>query len=235
MIDQFLCLLLIEWLLRRIFRTGAHTRGWFVGRKRRRARKQTEQALLKLAEGDYQQVEKLMAKNADHAEQPVVNYLLAAEAAQQRGDEARANQHLERAAELAGNDTIPVEITRVRLQLAFLSGADARRGSGGDCAAFIDGRKATLQYCFHPGDSRHYVWRTVYVATGLICTFPSPLFIIQTVTNNEIMFCTPWVYVTMDKCGTFARVVAVSPTEDVESSSDAWDDDAVFQGAGWVN
>ncbi len=34
----------------------------------------------------------------------------------------------------------------------------------------------------------------------------------------------------MDKCGTFARVVAVSPTEDVESSSDAWDDDAVFQG-----
>ena len=32
----------IEWLLRRIFRTGAHTRGWFVGRKRRRARKQTE-------------------------------------------------------------------------------------------------------------------------------------------------------------------------------------------------
>lgn len=74
---------------------------------------------------------------------------------------------------------------------AFLSGADARCGSGGDCAAFIDGRKATLQYCFHPDDSRHYVWRTVYVATGLICTFLSPLFIIQTVTNNEIMFCTP--------------------------------------------
>lgn len=101
----------VEWILRRIFRTGAHTRGWFVGRKRRRARKQTEQALLKLAEGDYQQVEKLMSKNADHAEQPVVNYLLAAEAAQQRGDEARANQHLERASELSPKDPIPVEIT----------------------------------------------------------------------------------------------------------------------------
>jgi HemY protein len=117
----------IEWLLRRIFRTGAHTRGWFVGRKRRRARKQTEQALL-LAEGDYQQVEKLMAKNADHAEQPVVNYLLAAEAAQQRGDEARANQHLERATELAGDDLIPVEITRVRLQLARNENHAARHG-----------------------------------------------------------------------------------------------------------
>ena len=92
MILVMVVLFALEWILRRIFRTGAHTRGWFVGRKRRRARKQTEQALLKLAEGDYQQVEKLMSKNADHAEQPVVNYLLAAEAAQQRGDEARASR-----------------------------------------------------------------------------------------------------------------------------------------------
>ncbi|EKM0533184.1 protoheme IX biogenesis protein HemY [Cronobacter turicensis] len=118
----------IEWLLRRLFHTGARTRGWFAGRKRSRARKQTKLALLKLAEGDYQQVEKLMSKNADHAEQPVVNYLLAAEAAQQRGDEARANQHLERAAELADNDQIPVEITRVRLQLARNENHAARHG-----------------------------------------------------------------------------------------------------------
>ena len=121
-------LFVLEWILRRIMRTGAHTRGWFAGRKRRRARKQTEQALLKLAEGDYQQVEKLMSKNADHAEQPVVNYLLAAEAAQQRGDEARANQHLERASDLADNDQIPVEITRVRLQLARNENHAARHG-----------------------------------------------------------------------------------------------------------
>ena len=128
MILLMVVLFALEWILRRIFRTSAHTRGWFVGRKRRRARKQTEQALLKLAEGDYQQVEKLMSKNADHAEQPVVNYLLAAEAAQQRGDEARANQHLQRAAENAGNDLIPVEITRVRLQLARHENHAARHG-----------------------------------------------------------------------------------------------------------
>ncbi|MDI5454467.1 hypothetical protein MJM04_32600, partial [Salmonella enterica subsp. enterica serovar Cerro] len=41
---------------------------------------------------------------------------------------ARANQHLERAAELAGNDTIPVEITRVRLQLARNENHAARHG-----------------------------------------------------------------------------------------------------------
>lgn len=121
-------LFVIEWIMRRIFRTGARTRGWFVGRKSSRAHKQTKAALLKLAEGDYRQVEKLMAKNADHAEQPVVNYLLAAEAAQQRGDEIRANQHLERASELADNDQLPVEITRVRLQLARNENHAARHG-----------------------------------------------------------------------------------------------------------
>ncbi|MDF7679512.1 protoheme IX biogenesis protein HemY [Enterobacteriaceae bacterium ESL0689] len=128
MILIMVALFVAEWVLRRIFRTGAHTRNWFTGRKQRRARKQTEQALLKLAEGDYQQVEKLMTKNADYAGQPVVNYLLAAEAAQQRGDEARANQHLQRATELAGDDMIPVDITRVRLQLARNENHAARHG-----------------------------------------------------------------------------------------------------------
>lgn len=90
----FVVLLAIEWILRRLFRTGARTRGWFIGRKRTRARQQTKAALIKLAEGDYKQVEKLMTRNADHAEQPVVNYLLAAEAAQQRGDDFRTNQYL---------------------------------------------------------------------------------------------------------------------------------------------
>ncbi|AHG20423.1 protoheme IX biogenesis protein [Chania multitudinisentens RB-25] len=124
----FLVLFVIEWLLRRIFHTGARTRGWFIGRKRNRARKQTKAALIKLAEGDYKQVEKLLTRNADHAEQPVVNYLLAAEAAQQRGDNFRTHQYLERAAEAADTDQLPVDITRVRIQLAQGEAHAARHG-----------------------------------------------------------------------------------------------------------
>lgn len=124
----FLVLFVIEWILRRVFRTGARTRGWFLGRKRSRARKQTKAALIKLAEGDYKQVEKLLTRNADHAEQPVVNYLLAAEAAQQRGDDFRTNQYLERAAEAADTDQLPVDITRVRIQLAQGEAHAARHG-----------------------------------------------------------------------------------------------------------
>ena len=46
------------------------------------------------------------------------------------------------------------------------------------------------------------------------------LVIIQTVTNNEIMFSLHGVYVTTGKCGTFARVVAAFPTVDVKLSAE---------------
>lgn len=128
LILAFIVLFIIEWVIRRLFRTGARTRRWFNGRKNHRARKHTRAALMKLAEGDYRQVEKLLARNADHADQPVVNYLLAAEAAQQRGDDVRANQYLARAAEVADNDQLPVDITRVRIQLARYEDHAARHG-----------------------------------------------------------------------------------------------------------
>lgn len=128
LIVLILVLFIIEWFLRRVLRTGARTRGWFAGRKSSKARKQTHAAMLKLAEGDHRQMEKLLARNADHAEQPVVNYLLAAEAAQQRGDDIRTNQYLERAAEIADTDQMPVDITRVRIQLARGEVHAARHG-----------------------------------------------------------------------------------------------------------
>lgn len=75
-----------------------------------------------------------------------MNYLLAAEAAQQRGDEARANQHLERAAELAGDDLIPVEITRVRLQLARNENHAARHGID----KLLEVTRVIRRYCVSP-------------------------------------------------------------------------------------
>lgn len=124
----FIILFCIEWILRRIFSTSSRTKGWFIGRKSTRANKQTRAALLKLTEGDFSQVEKLLTSNADHAEQPVVNYLLAAEAAQQNGDTKHINAYLSRAAELANTDQLPVDITRVRIQLAQGAYHAARHG-----------------------------------------------------------------------------------------------------------
>ena len=42
-------------------------------------------------------------------------------------------------------------------------------------------------------------------------------------------------YLPVGKIWYIWRVHAVSPAAGVESSGELWDDDAVFQGAGWVN
>ncbi|MDC9581398.1 protoheme IX biogenesis protein HemY [Xenorhabdus sp. PR6a] len=125
---QFL-LIFLGWGYRRLKRTGTSTRSWiFGGYKRHRARSQTKQALLKFAEGDFKQVERLMARNADHAELPVVNYLLAAEAAQRRGDYFQTHHYIAQAAEVADKDQLPVDISRVRVQLAQGDVHAARKG-----------------------------------------------------------------------------------------------------------
>ncbi len=121
-------LLFLGWCYRRFISTTSRTKGWVSGRKYHKAHTQTQKALLKLAEGDFEQVEKLMSKHAELSQQPVVNYLLAAEAAQQRGDEYRTHQYLDRAAEAAGNDQLPVDISRVRIQLAEGEVHAARNG-----------------------------------------------------------------------------------------------------------
>ncbi|MGL5954729.1 MAG: protoheme IX biogenesis protein HemY [Providencia rustigianii] len=111
-------LLFLGWCYRRFMSTTSRTKGWLTGHKYHKAHTQTQKALLKLAEGDLEQVEKLMSKHADYSQQPVINYLMAAEAAQQRGDSYRTHQYLDRAAEAAGRDQLPVDISRVRIQLA---------------------------------------------------------------------------------------------------------------------
>lgn len=121
-------LLFLGWCYRRFISTTSRTKGWVSGRKYHKAHTQTQKALLKLAEGDFEQVEKLMSKHADFSQQPVINYLMAAEAAQQRGDEYRTHQYLDRAAEAAGSDQLPVDICRVRIQLAEGEVHAARNG-----------------------------------------------------------------------------------------------------------
>lgn len=104
---------------RRIRGTSSFTHNWLKGCKYHKTHSQTQKALLKLAEGDFSQVEKLLTGHADYAEQPVVNYPTGRRSrSSTRGDEYRTNQYLERAAEVAGNHQLPVDITRVRIQLA---------------------------------------------------------------------------------------------------------------------
>lgn len=112
------CFLAAVWLIiKRIFKLGSNTKNWLFDSKSDKAERMTQAALLKLIEGDFSRAEKLLATSAPNAPQPVINYLLAAESAQRRRDVIMTNQYLANAAKVAGENQIPVDITRIRIQL----------------------------------------------------------------------------------------------------------------------
>ncbi|WP_249960639.1 heme biosynthesis protein HemY [Histophilus somni] len=108
---------LIEWVVTRFLRLSNNTYSWFSRRKRVKAQRQTLEGLVKMNEGDYSKAEKLIGKNARHSDKPILNLIKAAEAAQQRGDDFVANRYLIEATELAGTDSLIVEIARTRILL----------------------------------------------------------------------------------------------------------------------
>ena len=113
-------LLIVEWLLGRVFGLRRKTLGWYGSRRRRKANQQTVAATLAMAEGHYSQAEKLMIKGASNSDTPLLNYLSAAKAAQARGDDARRDQYLQKAQE--ENPKAELALTLIQTQLQIEQG-----------------------------------------------------------------------------------------------------------------
>ncbi len=110
-------LLIVEWLLGRVFGLRRKTLGWYGSRRRRKANQQTVAATLAMAEGHYSQAEKLMIKGASNSDTPLLNYLSAAKAAQARGDDARRDQYLQKAQEENPKAELALTLTQTQLQI----------------------------------------------------------------------------------------------------------------------
>ncbi|HDO1316000.1 heme biosynthesis HemY N-terminal domain-containing protein [Aeromonas veronii] len=110
-------LLIVEWLLGRVFGLRRKTLGWYGSRRRRKANQQTVAATLAMAEGHYSQAEKLMIKGASNSDIPLLNYLSAAKAAQARGDDARRDQYLQKAQEENPKAELALTLTQTQLQI----------------------------------------------------------------------------------------------------------------------
>lgn len=113
-------LLILEWLLVRVFGLRRKTRGWFGTRRRRKANQQTVTATLAMAEGHYSQAEKLLLKGADNSDTPLLNYLSAARVAQARGDDVRRDHYLQKAQE--ENPKAELALTLIQTQLQIEQG-----------------------------------------------------------------------------------------------------------------
>jgi Uncharacterized enzyme of heme biosynthesis len=84
----------------------------------RRARRQTTRGLLALAEGNWGRARKLLEAGANKADTPLINYLSAAEAAHELGDDEEADVLLRKAWESTAGSDLAVGLTQAKLQLS---------------------------------------------------------------------------------------------------------------------
>ena len=110
-------LLLVESLLGRLFSVHSRTRIWLHHRRRRQGQQQTLAGALALAEGRFEQAETLMLKGAGQSEQPLLNYISAAEAAEAQGESERRDRYLQQAEEEHPNARLALGLIRARSQL----------------------------------------------------------------------------------------------------------------------
>ncbi|QIL85547.1 heme biosynthesis protein HemY [Vibrio sp. HDW18] len=107
----------LEWAVKKILRTGFYTWNWFSVRKQRHSRRYTNQAIIKLLEGDWAQAEKKATRWANYHDMPLLCYLTAAEAAHGMGNHSKRDHYLALAAKQP-HATLAVELTRAKQQIS---------------------------------------------------------------------------------------------------------------------
>jgi HemY protein len=106
----------LEFLIKKVLSASSSTWNWFSIRKLKRARRFTNEGIVKLLEGDWQGAEKKVTRWANHHDMPLLCYLIASEAAQEMGDERKRDHYLELAQQQDGSN-LAVQLTKARLQV----------------------------------------------------------------------------------------------------------------------
>ncbi|PWI31883.1 heme biosynthesis protein HemY [Vibrio albus] len=106
----------LEFLIKKSLRATTFTWNWFSVRKLKKARRQTNEGIIKLLEGDWQLAEKKVTRLAEHHDMPLLCYLIASEAAQGMGDTAKRDRYLALAGDQE-NAGLAVALTRSKQQI----------------------------------------------------------------------------------------------------------------------
>ena len=117
-------------LARRVFHGRADIASWAKKRRETAANKRTEQGLLQVIEGRWADGRKTLTKAAPNAATPIINYLGAAQAAQELGDADERDRLLGLAGTAASGATLAAGLARAR----FL----AESGQWRDCLETLE-------------------------------------------------------------------------------------------------
>jgi len=127
-LTTFLVLLLMSvliiiftiWVIKVLLRSGLIAKRWNSGRGQKKARTRGINGLIALAEGKWDQAEKLMTQAAQKSDTKLLNYLLAAQAAQEQGAVERRDEYLRQAYKEASDAELAIGLTQARLQMQHL-------------------------------------------------------------------------------------------------------------------
>ncbi|MFM2486037.1 heme biosynthesis HemY N-terminal domain-containing protein [Celerinatantimonas yamalensis] len=109
-------------LLKQLWRSGPGMLGHWRNRRQRNARLQTQQGLLSLYQGDYQDAQEQLAKSARSSDSPSLNYLSAARAAASQGDLGVSDKLLEKADKQSPNSQTRQAVWLARAKLKLEAG-----------------------------------------------------------------------------------------------------------------
>ncbi|MBL4828165.1 MAG: hypothetical protein JKY66_10735 [Spongiibacteraceae bacterium] len=104
-------------LIRRAISGSNKIGQWFSGRGYRKSQRQTSLGLIAYIEGNWQSARRILSRAADRSETPLLNYLIAARACYELGDNKQIKEFLQKAEQSTAGAGIAVELTQAELQL----------------------------------------------------------------------------------------------------------------------
>lgn len=117
----FLALLISGHALLRVsqvgFRGTSRLSGFLLQRRQRRSTQDTRQGLIALIEGNYARARQLLTRSIDDAEQPLLNYLAAAQACDALGETQQARDYLAQAERDTEGASVAIELVQAELLL----------------------------------------------------------------------------------------------------------------------
>lgn len=110
-------LLLVTGIVRRVGAMPRGMRRWLADRRAGRSRDQLVRGLARLAEGDYQEAERLLIRAVDRSETSVLHYLSAAWAAHRAGADGRRDSYLAMADKADPDAQLAIGLLQAQLYL----------------------------------------------------------------------------------------------------------------------
>jgi HemY protein len=120
-IGLILTVVLIHFLfsfLHRIWKIPEEWNRWRTQRRSQKAQKTTHKGLIELSEGYWAQAKNHLAQGIPDSENPLLNYLTAARAAQEMGENNLRDEFLREAQQTIPDAKIALELTQAKMQIA---------------------------------------------------------------------------------------------------------------------